>query len=63
MPRFLPKNGRTLVSGNYIWYKDGVIHREGGPAIEYADGSKEWIQNDVLHRTDGPACEWSDGNR
>ena len=27
------------------WYKDGRLHREDGPAIEYANGSKHWYLN------------------
>ena len=36
-----------------------VLHREDGPAVEDADGSKEWFINGkhVRHREDGPACE------
>ena len=40
-----------------------VYHREDGPAVEWADGSKFWYRNDLLHREDGPACEWADGNK
>ena len=50
--------------GNTRWYKDAkckVLHREDGPAIEYADGSKCWYKNSQRHRTDGPAAEWADG--
>ena len=50
--------------GTTRWYKDAkckVLHRENGPAIEYADGDKSWYQNGQLHRTDGPAVEWADG--
>ena len=46
------------------WYKDAkckVLHRENGPAIEYANSDKFWLQNGLLHRTDGPAIEWSYG--
>lgn len=35
----------------------GERHREDGPAVEYADGSKYWYQNGELHREDGPAIE------
>ena len=52
--------------GTTRWYKDAkckVWHRENGPAIEYADGSKSWWQNGLLHRTDGPAIEWPSGNK
>ena len=38
------------------WYKNGRLHREGGPAITNTDGSnKEWYQNGKRHRLDGPA--------
>jgi hypothetical protein len=51
-------------------YKDGisnemrftrVLHRVGGPAIEYSDGGCQWWVNDRLHRTDGPAIEFASG--
>ena len=48
------------------WFKDAkckVLHRENGPAIEYADGSKCWFQNGQRHRTDGPAIERADGTK
>ena len=38
-------------------------HREDGPAIEYADGSKEWYINGKLHRENGPANEYADGSK
>jgi hypothetical protein len=25
-----------------MWYLNGWRHREDGPAVEWADGSKEW---------------------
>lgn len=39
----------------------GQLHREGGPAIEYKDGSKSWYRNGELHREDGPAIDHVDG--
>lgn len=42
---------------------DGEYHRDEGPAIEYANGSKSWFINGKRHRIDGPACEWSTGPR
>ena len=47
----------------------GQLHRDGGPAVIWCDGSKEWWQNGQLHRENGPAVErangykewWSDG--
>ena len=45
------------------WYKPNsdIRHREGGPAIEYVDGSKEWFINRKRHREDGPAVEFVNG--
>lgn len=39
------------------WYKNGLLHREDGPAIEYETGEKHWYINGLLHRDDGPAVE------
>lgn len=47
--------------GNVQWWRNGVRHREDGPAIEYVDGTKEWLQHGVHHREDGPAIEYADG--
>ena len=46
------------------WYYNAAnqLHRENGPAIEYADGAKRWYQNGLLHRTDGPAVVGSYGH-
>ena len=46
--------------GNKIWRNPtGLVHREDGPAIEYADGAKAWYINGTLHREDGPAVEYA----
>ena len=52
--------------GNKFYYSDKSIavrlrHREDGPAIEWADGSKVWFINGNYHREDGPAIEDADG--
>jgi hypothetical protein len=39
----------------------GQLHRVGGPAVEYSDGSAAWFQNDKLHRIGGPAIERATG--
>ena len=36
---------------------NGRRHREDGPAIEWANRTKEWYLNGELHRKDGPAIE------
>jgi len=53
------------VFGNIRWYKEGtdILHRENGPAVEFANGTKAWYQNGKYHRTDGPAIEYVDGNK
>ena len=53
-------------AGTTCWYKDAkctIRHRENGPAVEYADGTKIWYQNGQRHRIDGPAIEWRDGDK
>ena len=49
-----------------FYYKDkemSILHREDGPAVEYADGGKYWYLNGKLHREDGPAAEWANGTK
>ncbi len=64
----------VAVSGNYtgiieyeigtkIWYKEGKLHREDGPAIEVWDGTKEWWADGKCHRIDGPAIERTNGTK
>ena len=45
------------------WKLNGKLHREDGPAIEYAEGNKWWYLNGKLHREDGPAVEYADGTK
>ena len=51
--------------GNVFYFKKdtNVLHRVGGPAIEYWNGMKEWFMNGILHREGGPAIEYSDGSQ
>lgn len=49
-------------SPTYVhWYKDGELHRDGGPAIESRQSREarphvqKWYRNGKLHREDGPA--------
>lgn len=57
------KNGRYEKDRYIMYYKDGLLHREDGPAVEGKDGSKEWYLNGNLHREDGPAVEYADGSK
>lgn len=57
------KNGlSTDIEGNRYWFKNYLLHREDGPAIEFADGKKFWYQEGKKHRDDGPAVEFWHGN-
>ena len=40
-----------------------VLHREDGPAAEYASGYRYWYINNKLHREDGPAVEYDTGTK
>ena len=41
------KNGLIVEHNTKRWYKDGKLHREDGPAIEWADGVKDWYYKDI----------------
>jgi len=56
MKNFTGKLSNT--DGAVFYYKNGLLHREDGPAIEYPNGGKSWYKNGKLHREDGPAEEY-----
>ena len=45
------------------WYLNGLMHRKGGPAAEYSNGSKYWYSMGKVHRVDGPAVEYANGDK
>jgi hypothetical protein len=52
--------------GTKKYYKDKaktILHREDGPAVEWADGEKAWYVNSKQHRIDGPAREYPNGRK
>ena len=51
------------VNGTKYWYLNDKLHREDGPAVEWADGSMSWWLNGKLHREDGPAIEHANGDK
>lgn len=53
---------RVWYNGNKNWYLNGELHREDGPACEWAD-AKYWYLNGKRHREDGPAVENSHGSK
>ena len=46
-----------------LYFVNGKLHREDGPAIEYIFGTKCWLINDKYHRLDGPAVEHNNGEK
>jgi len=64
--RYITEDGEYTIldkSGDKFWYLLGVLQRDDGPAIEWADGGKHWYINGLLHRDDGPAAECANGNK
>ena len=54
----------TDPSGNTYYYNEqNELHREDGPAMEWANGTKQWYVNGKCHREDGPAMEWANGSK
>ena len=53
----------TNILGTKYYYVNNELHRDDGPAIEYANGDKQWYKNGKLHREDGPAIESANGTR
>jgi len=50
--------------GTKKWKNEiGRLHRIDGPAVEFANGTKEWHQNGLLHRLDGPAYISANGHK
>lgn len=48
--------------GTKRWFnEDYRLHREDGPAIEWATGTKFWYIDGDFHRINGPAIEYSFG--
>ena len=40
------KNGYNIIYEKYCkkWVLNGVIHRSGGPAVEFTNGTKQWYE-------------------
>ncbi len=50
------KNGLEINAiGSERYYKDGVYHREDGPAVDLTNGYQAWYIDGKLHRVEGPA--------
>jgi len=52
------------IQGIRYWTLNGILHREGEPAVEYLNSDqKEWWLNGFLHRIGGPALQFSNGKK
>lgn len=47
--------GVTVDTSGVIFYRNGLIHREDGPAIIAKNGDRFWYFDNQLHRLGGPA--------
>ncbi|TAL29525.1 MAG: hypothetical protein EPN97_13270 [Alphaproteobacteria bacterium] len=45
------------------YYRNNVLHRDGGPAIECKNGDRHWYDNGMRHRVEGPAVELAKGGK
>jgi hypothetical protein len=58
----IQRDAITGVAVSELWMKDGVNHRDDGPASSSRDPitrvvtNETWLRNNDLHREDGPAC-------
>jgi hypothetical protein len=49
--------------GTKVWWLNGKLHREDGPAVIWPDGTEYWYLNGKRHREDGPAYIGSNGRQ
>jgi hypothetical protein len=47
-----------VYSSRTEWWLNDERHREGGPAVQWANGDETWYAHGQLHREDGPAMAW-----
>ena len=40
--------------GSRSWWRNNVLHREDGPAVEMADGSRLWFRNGHCYKEERP---------
>lgn len=51
----------TRPNGYEAWYRDGLLHREDGPAFIDPSGAEGWYLHGRRHRADGPAIAGPNG--
>ncbi|MFM1755408.1 MAG: hypothetical protein RL621_312 [Bacteroidota bacterium] len=60
----IPNNFTGIASyedGSVIYYKNGLSHREDGPAIICSDGYQKWCLEGKPHNLNGPAVIYPNG--
>jgi hypothetical protein len=53
----------TDKDGTRRHYRNGLRHREDGPAAIWLDGTQFWYRNGLRHREDGPTAIYPGGYR
>lgn len=48
----------TEIDGTRKYFREGILHKEGGPAIKDKHCNFWYYQKGILHREDGPAVCW-----
>jgi hypothetical protein len=56
-------DGRHRRGDLSVHVQGGRLHREDGPALEWAHGTREWYRRGRRHREGGPAVEHADGTK
>jgi hypothetical protein len=53
--------GVEITRKRISWTRGGDLHRVGGPAVIFLNGTQQWYRHGKLHRDDGPAVIHPDG--
>jgi len=59
----LPDGPIDFKMGCRVWYLDGEVSREDGPAIDWGQGAQHWFLHGKRHRVDGPAILRANGHQ
>lgn len=55
------ENGRHPTSNGFVYIRDGVKHRDKGPAEVWRNGYEAWWRMGKKHRKGGPAVTYPNG--
>jgi hypothetical protein len=56
-------HSHTTEHGTTRHFKNGLTHKDNGPALIKSNGSEYWYQNGIRHRKDGPAYTEKTGSK